>query len=120
MGDPIADLELDEMDGVPVARISGEIDISIAASLTSRLRAARVQEASGMVVDLTRVDYLDSSGLRLLLKTATSLEELKQKLHLVVGEGSVVERLLAMTRTDDILTVHRTVADAVRALTPAT
>jgi len=50
----------------PVARITGDIDLSNVEEWTATLEAAVPNHALGLVVDLSGVTYLDSTGIRLL------------------------------------------------------
>ena len=55
----LADLTVEGQDGAVVARITGEIDLSNAATLERAMLDAVPNTAIGMVVDLTGVSYLD-------------------------------------------------------------
>jgi anti-sigma B factor antagonist len=61
----LARLETQERDGVLVAGLTGEIDLSNATALEERIVAAAGAEVP-LVVDLTAVTFLDSAGVRLL------------------------------------------------------
>jgi anti-anti-sigma factor len=50
-------------DGAVVLAATGEIDMSNAATFAAALTAAREDAAGPVLVDLTRVEYLDSAGL---------------------------------------------------------
>jgi anti-anti-sigma factor len=112
----IAAFEMDEHQEVPIARITGEIDLSVTAMLGDRLEAAIPDRGPGLVLDLTDVSYVDSSGLRLLLETAKRLEERDLELRVVVADDSPVATLLTTTRLYEILRVDETLAAAVAAL----
>jgi anti-sigma B factor antagonist len=113
----IVDLEMEERSGVPVARLSGEIDLSVTSSLYDDLRDTPPMGAPGLVLDMSEVDYVDSAGLRLLLDIASRLEGRGQGLRLVVTNASAVARLLLTTGLDGILAVDHSVPDAAAALT---
>jgi anti-anti-sigma factor len=61
----LARLEVHQRDGVLVAVLTGELDLSNAAALEERIAAAANVEVP-LVVDLTAVTFLDSAGVRLL------------------------------------------------------
>lgn len=73
--------------------VAGEVDLSNA----EKLRGA-VDDCSGngagVVIDLTGVSFMDSSGLAVILQAARDRES---RLVLVAAPGSAVERLLQMT-----------------------
>jgi anti-sigma B factor antagonist len=115
----IVDLEFEDVDGVPVARASGEIDMSVVAGVEERLQEAVPDGAPGLVFDLSGIDYIDSSGLRLLIVTASGLEERQKRCRLVVVEGSAVDSLLLQTGVQNMIAVDRAVPAAVAALQDA-
>lgn len=112
----IVDLELEAVDGIPVAHASGEIDMSVVGGLEDRLQRAVPDGAPGLVFDLSGIDYIDSSGLRLLIELSSGLEERQKRLRLVVAEGSPVDALLAQTGVVNMIAVERDVTAAVAAL----
>ena len=61
----LARLETREQDGVLVAVLTGEVDLSNAVSLEERIAAA-AGDGVPLVVDLTAVTFIDSAGVRLL------------------------------------------------------
>lgn len=60
-------------DGRPRLTVTGEIDLSNADEFRERLAAAVAPEGR-LLVDLTRVDYLDSAGLAALFVHAERIE----------------------------------------------
>lgn len=85
--------------------VSGEIDLASAPKVESAL-----EDFSGQVVvlDLRRVDFMDSAGLKVLLNQRARLEETGGDLRLVVGEGAVV-RLLELTGVSDAFSISHTI-----------
>jgi anti-sigma B factor antagonist len=61
----LARLETHQQDGVLVAVLTGEVDLSNAAGLEERITTAAGDDLP-LVVDLTGVTFLDSAGVRLL------------------------------------------------------
>lgn len=65
-------------DGIPVVTVAGEIDMSNAERLRDALGAAAAADGVGdgggsFVVDLTRVEYLDSAGVHALFGHASRI-----------------------------------------------
>ena len=71
-GDALAVHESD-VDGVRLLEVFGELDLATAPRLCSLLDAARIQRVQRLVVDLTGVDFCDSTGLRALMGASTEL-----------------------------------------------
>jgi anti-anti-sigma factor len=115
----MVEVDSEDLEGVPVLRLRGEVDMSVVAALETQLRSSILDAAPGMVLDLTELEYLDSSGLRLVLDLASRLERHGQSLRVVVAEGSLVGNLMAMTRAEDIVPLDHSVSAALGALAPA-
>ena len=62
----LANLDVASANGVVVATLSGEIDLSNAAQITRAVVGGVPNEAVGLVMDLSDVAYLDSAGVRML------------------------------------------------------
>jgi len=99
-------------DGIPVARLEGEIDMTNAKSLGERLRALLTNRSQVLIVDLGPTTYLDSSGITLLFALSHELRLRQQQIHLVVPEGSPIGRVIAITGLDQIAPTHRTLEQA--------
>jgi len=87
---------------VAVVELSGELDIAATAAVRSL-----VDDAAGgraLVLDLSRVTFVDSSILKELLRAGAELERHETRLVLA-GIGPVVRRLLELTRTTELFTL---------------
>ena len=89
----------------PVARLVGEIDLSNVEDLRTRLEACVTNRSAGLVLDLSAVTYLDSTGLRLVFRLARELADRQQSLRLVVPPGSVLTRVLALAGVGSVAEV---------------
>jgi anti-sigma B factor antagonist len=84
-------------DGAVVLAATGEIDMSNAAEFSTALDAARTEAADRtVVVDLTRVEYIDSAGLAVLFPHV-------EHLHLLAT--ALLAPVLTIAGLDDITTV---------------
>ena len=101
-------------DGVVVVRAEGDVDLDNADQLTAALRSADAEQDDAVVLDLTGVPFMDSSGLKVLL---VALGELGERLTLAVGPGSPVETLLDLAEVRDRFSIHPTPEAAVRSRT---
>ncbi len=115
----LADILMDQHDGVPVARIRGEVDVSNADALGQQLQAAVPNSALGLVLDLAETTYFDSSGVRLLFDLGERLRHRQQALRVVVSEGSFLADLLETINFTVFAPVDASVAEAVTALRQA-
>lgn len=78
----------------PVVRMRGEIDLSNADAMAKVAEGAVPNSAQGLVLDLSEVTYLDSTGLRLVFRLARRLGDRQQALRLVVPEAARIARVL--------------------------
>jgi anti-sigma B factor antagonist len=114
---PLADLKLESIAGLPVAHLSGEIDRSNAAELGDRVAAAIGDQAGGLVVDLSELAFLDSTGIRMLFQLAAELGRRQQALRVVVPDGSHLGEIVDTVGLRQAAATDHTVREAVAALT---
>jgi anti-anti-sigma factor len=89
-----AKLEAGVSDGILVARLEGEIDLSNSRELRASLIREMNNSLLGLVMDLTDVTYLDSAGIRAIFELREDLDTRGQELRLVVPRGSIVATAL--------------------------
>lgn len=99
-------------DGVVVASVSGEIDLSNATRITDALLAGVPNEALGLVIDLSAVSYLDSAGVRMLAELEHRLGWRAQALRVVAPEESRSRRVLAIAGLERVLSLETSVEAA--------
>lgn len=114
---PLADLKLESIGGLPVAHLSGEIDRSNAAEFGDRVTTAISDQAGGLVVDLSELVFLDSTGIRMLFGLAAQLKLRQQTLRVVVPDGSHLGEILDTVGLQQAAATDHTVGEAVAALT---
>jgi anti-anti-sigma factor len=83
--------------------LRGELDVLATSELEPELtRLAEEPGVDEVALDLRDLDFLDSSGLRSVLRAARILEENDRRLMLVRGR-SPVQRVFELTRTTERL-----------------
>jgi anti-anti-sigma factor len=85
-----------------VVALSGEIDLASLDPVERELAAAVAEPPPLLVVDLREVTFLDSSGLRLILRLDRGQREAGSRLAVVRG-GRRVARVLELTGADEHL-----------------
>lgn len=91
----------------------GEVDLATVDQLEAQLHQL-IGEGVCIVLDLTATDFMDSTGLRLMVSTHNRLAELGGRLIVAVG-GGPISRLLDATGLRDTLDVTDSVEDALGA-----
>ena len=92
-------------DGSFLVAASGELDLSNSKSLEDAVSAARDRGARSLVLDLSGLTFMDSSGLRLLIDTWNEANVADRTLSIVVRAGGLVRRLLEITGCDAVLPI---------------
>jgi len=101
-----AELSVEEKstDKGPVIEVVGEVDLTTVSLLREPLLSQVTKSpASNVVVDLTRVDFIDSAGLALLVEARKRLATDGRSLYLVIAPGRQPERVLRLVRFDTIM-----------------
>ena len=98
---------------VVVTKLIDDIDLSNAATMYSDMLDGMSQDAIGLVVDLSEVRHIDSTGIRMLHNLAQWLAQRRMELRVVVPDASSVRRVLELSCFDAHLPVTSTVDSAV-------
>ncbi len=108
-------LEVDETHApITVVRLSGEVDIFSAPKLREKLIELVNQGRRHIVVDLDAVDFLDSTGLGVLVGGLKRLRSQDGELSLVCTRDRIL-RLFALTRLDSAFQIHPSESSAIAA-----
>jgi len=99
-----------EEGGATVFKLRGTLDIATAPTLRAALSQAQ-ETKKNVVVDLTQIEFLDSTGLGALIGAHRRASERDGSLRLIVNEGPIL-RLLAITGLIRALPVYHSVGDA--------
>jgi anti-anti-sigma factor len=112
----IARLSFEQDGDTVIASVLGEIDPSNARALGRELAAAVRNDAMSVVLDLSGVRYLDSSGVQLIFELAERLQARQQRLAVAVPEDAAARRVLEIVALDDTAPVASTRAEALERL----
>ncbi|MFD8706777.1 STAS domain-containing protein [Kitasatospora sp. NPDC059648] len=97
-----------------VCELAGDLDIETLEPARSTLDDLVEQHPPLLVVDLAGVDFCDSSGLNLLLRTRMSAASADVAFRLA-APSATVRRLLELTRADTVFSLHPSVDAALAA-----
>ena len=90
--------------GAVVVAVSGELDLRTSPELEEQLTRAFDAGAELVILDLRRIEFMDSTGLRVVLSAHQRARETGRRFALVRGADQV-ERVLTLTGVRDLLTV---------------
>jgi len=103
-----------EQGNVKVIAISGEVDLSTSPRVRDALLEC-ILGSQAVVVDLSQVAYIDSSGVASLVEAFQNAKSRGQTFTLAnVGETPL--RVLKLARLDQVFVIHGTVEEAIAAL----
>jgi anti-sigma B factor antagonist len=97
-------VEVRNADATTVISVSGELDLASSPALEEELERVAQSDAQLVVVDLRNLEFMDSTGLSVLVKAHQRAEENGRRLGLVNGSQQV-QRLLTLTGVADRLTL---------------
>ena len=89
----------ENVDGVLVARLLGEVDLSNISEVTTALTegmAGPDRTAGHLVLDLSETSYIDSAGINLVYDLTRRMRRRGRTVRLVVPESSPVRRVLTI------------------------
>ena len=105
------DIKLDQLDGAAVLVPQGDIDMASSPLLRSRLQEAESSRASRVVVDLTGVSYMDSSGVATLVEAMQVSRRAGQQLVLF-GMQDRVRSIFEIAKLDSVFTIVESLPEA--------
>ncbi len=108
----VADISVAHHDGMAVATVAGEVDMTNAAMVSRELTKAISRHAHALVVDLTNARYLDSAAIEVLFDLSRRLVRRRQQLRLVVPRRSPLRRLLTLIDLGSVAALHDTLDGA--------
>jgi len=104
------DLISSEGDNPVVVGLRGELDVAAAVRTVAQLSVVAARDRD-IIVDLTGLEFIDSSGLAALVRVREQARHVGGDLLLAAPQRQVL-RLLALTRLVDVFSVHASVDEA--------
>jgi anti-anti-sigma factor len=111
------EVQTDTLPG-PICKVSvvGELDLDPAPQLGAELRTARAHSKVSLLIDLSNCEFIDSSGLALIIQTWRDLENEDGAALAMCCASDQVERLLRITGAYEAIAIYDSIDDAVAAL----
>lgn len=101
--------------GIPIIELEGEVDVYTAPQLKQQVIGVLESGARELVIDLTKVDYLDSTALGVLIGGLKRMREVDGNVTLVCP-GPRIRRVFEITGLDKIFDIYNTQEDAQEAI----
>jgi anti-sigma B factor antagonist len=103
--------------GAQVFALHGSLDIATSPTVRAALLDAAERGQRELIIDLTRLEFLDSTGLGALIGAHKRAKEGGGRVSLVVQEGQIL-RLLRITGLLGVFPVYSTLDDALNERDP--
>jgi anti-anti-sigma factor len=104
----------EEQDGVLVIAVEGELDMDTAAGLERELERPLEGGPGPLLLDLSRCEFIDSTGIALIVRARQALDGSGQLA--LCGLSDQVKRVLAITGLEETIPTHRDREQALAAL----
>lgn len=105
--------QIEKNDKYTVIKLTAEkLDSTVAPSLKSELVVLNTDGVKNIIIDLSQSRYCDSSGLSAIL-VANRLCKNSQGQFVLTGLQESVKKLVAISQLDTILTITKTLAEAI-------
>ena len=109
--DPV--LAVEAVGGACVVKLGGELDLYNAPQVRDALREACSDSPQRVVVDLSEVEFIDSTALGVLIEARTRIDN--RRAFLLAAPGLETRRALEISGLDRHFTVHDSGSDALLA-----
>ncbi len=106
------DVTVRKLQGTAVVAVAGEIDVYTSPLLQERLVEVLREGISSIVLDLSEVTFLDSTGLGVLITGLKRCRSAGGDLSLVTAQPNVL-KVLEITGLNDVFQIHDSVDDAI-------
>ena len=94
--------------------VGGSVDMLTAPGLSDAIDGALAKKPKGLIVDLSKVEFLGSAGISVLMKTRDTLGETTS--FCVVADGPATHRPLTLLGINELMSLCRRLDDAVSKL----
>jgi anti-sigma B factor antagonist len=97
------EISSDRTNGSHRVSLRGEMDISVTDAVDREVRLAEASDATSIVIDLNRLEFMDASGIRLLLNLDSRSRSNGGRLRVTRATHPQVLRVLELTGVDRLL-----------------
>jgi anti-sigma B factor antagonist len=100
-----------ERDKVALVNVEGEIDMFTSPNLRDTLLPFFKKKADAIVVDLSLVSFMDSSGIATLVE-GLQWSKKEKRAFVLSGLGKTVFNALSLTKLDNVFTIKENIQEA--------
>jgi anti-sigma B factor antagonist len=107
-------VHVEQRDGTVILQPDGDVDLASSPALRSSLQETQVEQGGRMVIDLSHVQYMDSSGVATLVECLQRTRNAGIELHLCQLNERVLS-VFQIARLDGVFSIVGTIDDAMTA-----
>ena len=93
-----------------VITVAGEVDLATSPELDTAIIAAVDAGATSVVIDLSDVSFMDSSGLGVIVRALKRCREAENDLDLIITNERVL-KVFGITGLDQVIPIHASIED---------
>jgi anti-anti-sigma factor len=112
----LATVRIRERGQIVIATVEGEVDLSNRDGLTTQLVGAVANSATGLMLDLSGLEFMDSSGVHMLYELADRLATRQQRFAVVLPPNRPPRRAIELSGVAPERWLHGDTASALAAL----
>lgn len=105
--------KIDRVEQTPVVRVKGDIDLDSSPQLRKALNSLIEAEPGVLVLDMSQVSYIDSSGLATLVESLKKVRKNGGRLCLF-GLNKMVAQAFHFTHLDGVFDIHPSLEEALK------
>lgn len=94
-----------------VMRVTGEIDMATAPRLRQHVLTVTTSKPAGLVLDLDRVEFIDSTGLGVMVGAAKRMRMIEGGFRIVCSQAHLND-LFKITRLNEVFDLYESLEDA--------
>lgn len=100
-------------DTIPVLRLSGELDLNSVPDVRRSIRGLIDEGLVNFIIDLSGLDFIDSSGLGVLVGGLARVREKQGEIKIACSNKRIL-RIFEMTRLTQLFEIYPTAEEAAR------
>jgi anti-anti-sigma factor len=93
----------ERINGCARVRVAGEMDLAVIGAVDREIERVEATDATKIVLDLDQLEFMDASGLRLLLHLSERSANNGRRLRVTRAGALQVRRVMEMTGVDELL-----------------
>jgi anti-anti-sigma factor len=103
LGDRHFTVGSERVNGSAHIRVTGELDLSVIGAVDREMERAEASNATRIVLELDELEFMDASGVRLLLHLNDRSQNNGRRLRITRAAAPQVQRVLELTGVDELL-----------------